>query len=44
MRYELKDLKNGKISFYTKWQWELAFLLIFISGIGAGILISYYAG
>ncbi len=39
----LEYSKTGLTYFYTKIQWELAFVLIFIAGIGMGILISYYA-
>lgn len=41
-RYKVVDIKNNNtVSYYTKWQWELAFILIFVAGIGMGILISY---
>ena len=41
LRYEVIDLKTKIKSFYYGWQWNLAFALIFICGIGFGILLSY---
>ena len=33
-RYKVEDSKTGLTYFYTKIQWELVFVLIFIAGIG----------
>jgi hypothetical protein len=41
IRYTVIDHKNNIKSTYTKWQWELAFVLIFVAGIGVGVLLSY---
>lgn len=42
VRYTVIDNKKSIKSTYTKWQWLLAFALIFIAGIGEGILIYYF--
>jgi hypothetical protein len=41
-RYTVIDHKNSMKHTYTKWEWELAFALIFIVGIGTGVLIYYW--
>lgn len=40
-RYTVIDHKTNMKHTYAKWQWELAFILIFIAGIGTGILLNF---
>jgi hypothetical protein len=41
-RYKLIDNKTGKVSEYSNFMWELAWKVVFICGVGSGILIGYY--
>lgn len=41
-RYTVIDHKTNMKHTYAKWQWELAFALIFIAGIGTGVLLHYW--
>jgi len=41
-RYKLIDRKTGKITEYGTFEWELSWKLVFILGIGTGILIGFY--
>ena len=41
IRYTVIDNKKKEKYHYHKWQWELAFALIFLSGFGTGVLISF---
>lgn len=38
-RYTLKDNKTGTITEYSKLQWDIAWILVYISGIIIGVLI-----
>jgi len=42
IRYTVIDHKKNKKFTYTKWQWELWFTSIFLSGIAIGVLLSSY--
>ena len=44
IRYIVTDTKTNIVSYYTKWQWLLAFGIIFLCGIGTGILLFYTYG
>ena len=41
-RYKLVDRKVGKITEYSWFVWELAWKVVFLCGVGTGILIGYY--
>jgi uncharacterized integral membrane protein len=43
-RYIVIDKKKNILNTYSKWQWEVAFILIFIAGIGMGVLLSLIIG
>lgn len=40
-RYTVVDHKKNMMYTYAKWQWELAFALIFMAGIGTGVLLFF---
>jgi hypothetical protein len=40
-RYKVFDLKTNILYEYSSWQWRLAFILIFLAGLGAGVLLFY---
>jgi len=40
-RYTVIDHKKDVESLYHKWEWELAFVLIYLAGVGAGIFFTY---
>ena len=41
-RYTVIDHEKNMKFIYAKWQWKLAFALIFTAGIGMGVLLSFY--
>lgn len=41
-RYKLIDNKTGNVTEYSAFMWELAWKIVFVCGIGTGILIGYY--
>jgi len=43
-RYIVIDNKKNMKYSYAKWQWNAAFGIVFISGIGTGILLFYCFG
>lgn len=43
-RYTVIDHENNVKYTYSEWQWKLAFILIFIAGFGAGVLLYFICG
>lgn len=41
-RYKLIDNKTGNVTEYSSFMWELAWKLVFISGILTGVLIGHW--
>ncbi len=39
IHYKVIDVKTGKVSTYTKFKWNAAFIIIFVMGIIIGVLI-----